>query len=404
MACGSGKTLTSYWVYKLLNLTRTVIFVPSLYLLSQFYSDWVKQSYAENVPIKYLLIGSDADVDEEVKYKSNGLILFTDQKSIKKYIENCDTKLVIICTYQSSDKLAEACEQEIQFDFAIFDEAHKTIGQVNKQFTMMLTNKHLIIKKRLFMTATPKMYNGDVDNDEIISMDNRKFYGEKLFTYNTGNAITDKKLVDYQVLTIYAKNKDIKKDIKENNLIKLKNEFVDTEANYLGIILVLLKKIHDGTCKHLISYHNKVKRVIKFKEFLTKINKLLYGQDIFIESLDVSTSIAKRAKIINEFTKSPVGILCSSRVLNEGVNIPIVDSICFVDPRFSTIDIVQCIGRALRLHPDKKMAHVIVPTFIDDFNDEFDKSVYENIIRILKSLKTTDNEVGEYFKLKCIEK
>jgi predicted helicase len=399
MACGSGKTLTAYWIDKKLFNKKTVVFVPSLYLLSQFYADWVNQSYAENRQIKYLLVGSDADVDEETKYKSNGLFLYTDPKAIRKFIKNTDGKLVIISTYQSSDKLAEACG-DIEFDFGFFDEAHKTAQQVNKKFSMMITNKHMMIRRRLFMTATPKIYSGDLDNDKIISMDNKKFYGDKIFTYNTGQAIEDKKLVDYQVLSIYAKNKDIEKDIKKNKLVKYKEEFVDEEANYLAIILVLLKKIHDGTCKHMITYHNKVKRAIKFRDFLIKINKLLYEDEIFVDSLDGSTSMGKRTKIIREFVNSAKGVICSARVLNEGINIPIVDSVCFVDPRFSTIDIVQCIGRALRLYPGKELAHIIVPTFINDFDDEFDKNVYGNVIQILKALKTTDNGVIEYFRLR----
>jgi superfamily II DNA or RNA helicase len=400
MACGSGKTLTAYWIDNAMLNKKTIVFVPSLYLLSQFYTDWVNQSYAEKIHIKYLLIGSDADVDEETKYKSNGLFLHTDPKEIKKYIKNVDSKLVIISTYQSSNKLAEACK-DISFDFAFFDEAHKTVGQINKKFTMMLTDQHLVIKKRLFMTATPKIYSGDLDSEEIISMDNKKFYGEKIFTYNTGQAIADKKLVDYQVLTIYAKNSDIEKDIKNNKLIKYKDEFVDKEANYLGIILVLLKKIHDGTCRHMITYHNRVKRATKFRNFLVKISDLLYDEKIFVDSLDGSTTMGKRTKIIKEFINSPRGVICSAKVLNVGVNIPIVDSVCFVDPKFSTIDIVQCIGRGLRLYPGKELANIIVPTFIDDFNDEFDKNVYGNVIRILKALKTTDDGVVEYFKMKA---
>ena len=62
--------------------------------------------------------------------------------------------------------------------------------------------------------------------------------------------------------------------------------------------------------------------------------------------------------------------LSSARVLNEGVNIPIIDSVCFIDPRTSTIDIVQCCGRAFRLHERKNMAKIFVPTIIDDINNQ----------------------------------
>jgi len=401
MACGTGKTLTSYWINNKLFNKKTVIFVPSLYLLSQFYSDWVNQSYAEKNKIHYILIGSDADVDEEIKYKSNGLILNTDPKSIRQYIKSIapQDKLVVISTYQSADKLAEAC-RGIEFDFSIFDEAHKTVGQADKKFNLMLTNKYLQIKKRMFMTATPKIYNGDLDAEDIISMDNKNIYGHNVFTYDTSEAIRDKRLVDYQVISLYAKNADIVKAIKTNKLVKFQDEF-DADANYVGIIIILLKKIHDNTCKHLITYHNKVSSARKFAEILETINNLLYNDEILVGHLNGSTSMTKRTKIIKDFALSKKAILCSARVLNEGVNIPVVDSVCFVDPRFSTIDIIQCIGRSLRLHEGKNMAHIIVPIFINNFEDNFDKDAHGNVIRILKSLKNTDSGVIEYFKMRA---
>ena len=98
MACGSGKTLTSYWIDSGLSNSKTVVFVPSLNLLSQFYSALVNQSYAENKKIRYLLIGSDADVDEAIKYKPNDLILYIDPKFIKELfrIKNYETKCMNI--------------------------------------------------------------------------------------------------------------------------------------------------------------------------------------------------------------------------------------------------------------------------------------------------------------------
>lgn len=400
MACGTGKTFTSYLIDKNLMNKKTVIFVPSLYLLSQFYSDWINQSYAENIKINYLLVGSDADIDDEVKYKSNGLILFTDPKQIRKYIGDFfNEKLVVICTYQSADKLAEACKNII-FDLGILDESHKTTGQLNKKFSMMLTDKYLTIRKRLFMTATPKIYKGNFLKEKVVSMDNQKFYGEKIYTFNTGSAIEQKRLVDYQILSIYAKKSDIERDIRKNKLIKINDEFVEGEANYLGTILILLKKIHDGTCHHMICYHNTVKRAKNFRDFLHIVNDLLYQENLFVESLDGSNSMSTRKKFIKGFVKSTKGILCSAKVLNEGINIPIVDGICFVDSRFSTIDIVQCIGRSLRLYNGKNLAHIIVPTFIKNFDDNFDNDVYGNIIQILKAMRSTDNGIIEYFKLR----
>lgn len=399
MACGTGKSLTAFWIDQLFQHKITVVFVPSLYLLSQIYIEWVKESYAENTKISYILIGSDVDVESEVTEKINGIYSTTDVIEIKQQIEkHKQNKIVIICTYQSSEKLQEACK-DIVIDFAIFDEAHKTVGQVNKKFTSMISDDNIKINKRLFMTATPKIYSSSDDN--IISMDNEEYYGRKIYVYNTGQAITDRILVDYQIISIIAQNKDIEEDILKNKLVQLKTAFNAEESHYLGTILLILKKIHDGTCNHLVTYHNRVDKGVKFADFLEKVNNILYAdKKIYVSSLDGKYSMDKRKKIIKEFVKNEKGILCSARVLNEGVNIPIIDGICFVDARFSTIDLVQCIGRGLRIHGKKKICSVLIPTFIENLNDEFDNKIYGSLIRILKALKESDKGIVEYFEMK----
>jgi len=410
MACGVGKTLLSYWLDSKMNNKKTIIFVPSLQLLSQFYSDYVNQNYAENRKFDYLLIGSDADINEDTKQKTDGLILSIDPKQIRKHILNKTVfekdnkeyifkqKLVIICTYQSADKLIEA-SKDIEYDFGIYDEAHKTVGNSDKMFGLTLYNKKIHIKKRFFMTATPKIYNGKFDDEEIVSMSNTKIYGKKLYTYNTGRAISEKRLVDYQILSIISTNTHVQKDIKTNKLVNIHNKMNNLPANYLGCILILLKKIHDGTISHLITYHNKIIHSKEFSKYLNKINKILYPSEeqIYIEYLDGKHSMTYRNKVIKCFTEHTKSIICSSRVLNEGVNILAVDSVCFVDVRLSTIDIIQCIGRSLRLYKDKKRAYIIVPTFITNIDDEYDNEKYGNLIRILKALKNTDDGVLDYF-------
>lgn len=399
MACGSGKTLTSYWVDKNLNNKKTVIFVPSLLLLSQFYQDWINQSYAENININYILIGSNADIDEEVKFKSNGIFLETDANIIKKLVNKfSNDKIVIICTYQSSDKLISVSDN-IKYDMIISDESHKLVGKSNKKFSLILFDENIKAAKRLFMTATPKIYIGNSDEENVISMDDEKYYGEEIFFYNTGQAIQDYKLVDYQLITILTQNKDIHNDLEKNKLLTFKNEFQEKESNYLALILIILKNLHNNTYSHLVTYHSTINRSKKFAEFLYKINNILYKDNIYVESLDGSFSMSKRKQIIRNFVGNKRAIICSARVLNEGVNIPIIDSVCFVDARFSTIDIVQCIGRGLRLYEGKKICSVIVPIIINDINDAFDNKNYGNIINILKSLNSTDNGIKEYFQL-----
>jgi len=153
------------------------------------------------------------------------------------------------------------------------------------------------------MTATPKV--SLKDDDDIVSMKDEYIYGKQIFKYNTGQAINDKKLVDYQIISIYAENKRIEQDIKKNKLVSFKKEFTDEEANYLGSIIIILNKIHDGSCNHMITYHNNIVRAQKFAEYLIKLNGLLYpGKDIFVDSLDGAVSMSKRKKVIDKYVKA----------------------------------------------------------------------------------------------------
>lgn len=407
--CGSGKTITSYWLSRELYCVNTVIFVPSLLLLSQFFSEWAYETIANKECIEFLLIGSDYDNDLDDKYKNklDNIMLTTDEETIKNKLENTDD-IIVICTYQSAKILMDVCKKiNYVFDFGIYDEAHKTVGQINKKFAKIVSDKNFKIHRKLFMTATPKIYNGSLDDDKIISMDNVGLYGECIDTYNFYKAIEDKRLCDYKILTIHTSNTFIEQTINDNQLVSIKNNynFDELQSLYLASAITIFKCFEKHDCKHMITYHNSIKRSQDFAKLLSDINKLYYKLDIFIDSIDGNTSIFNRMSTLRHFEKSKLGIICSARVLNEGVNIPIIDSECFIDPRSSTIDLIQCIGRAVRLYPGKTTAKIIVPILSDDISDEnIDKDKYGNVVRILKSLSTTDEGIKEYFVLKSQNK
>lgn len=164
--------------------------------------------------------------------------------------------------------------------------------------------------------------------------------------------------------------------------------------------------MHEGVFNHLVTYHNKVSRAKEFAKYLNIVNKLVYGEDddMFVTSIDGSDSMRVRKNTIREFTKAKKSIVCSSRVLNEGINIPIIDSVCFVDPRISISDIIQCIDRCLRLYNGKTKAYIIVPIFADNLEGNHDKHTFDGIIKILKALKEADSDIEEYFQLRTAGK
>ena len=103
---------------------------------------------------------------------------------------------IVFTTYQSSTKLAAAARRaRIEFDLAILDEAHKTVGVHSKTFATLLSDQKIKIRRRVFMTATERVFRGD--RSDVLSMDNEKDYGARFFQLSFKEAIKQKIITDY---------------------------------------------------------------------------------------------------------------------------------------------------------------------------------------------------------------
>ena len=405
MACGSGKSLLSYWIaLKSCIKVRPVVsrkicvLVPSLQLMSQIYETW-----AENfMGCKYLLIGSDAEIKEDY---DSGLMLSTSVEEIKKYlIKYSKFNVVIISTYHSSSRLVEACkESKTEIDFCIYDEAHRTVGKVERDFSVMLTDE-IVIKKRLFVTATDKAYKSNDDDTKVLSMDDEKIYGKIIHIYSMKTAIEDGTLTDYKIVAPVITGDIFKKLAIENKLVVDENiSEKPLMFRYYMTSYLIIRAIKEYKINHMLTFNNINKDSKLFYGILTK---MLKHEKIECETfyLTGESSMTKRNKTIRDFTKCEMAIICSARIFNEGVDIPIVDSICFVDNRNSTVDIVQSVGRPLRLHEKKIMAYIIIPT-ITDFKTKDDvlegvDGDFAAVKSVLRAIGTTDERLVEEFILK----
>lgn len=412
IACGVGKTLMSYWVWQQMNPKIALIGVPTLHLLTQFFKEWAYESTANGWEIQFLLIGSDAEIREE-EYQNNGILLTTNETEIEdklRYFMNLTNKnLVIITTYQSANKLSLAAGKlKITFNLGIIDEAHKTCQQKDSKFTFLLDDNNLKIDKRLFMTATPRIYKtikqNDTDDtdDNIVSMDNEKWYGKEIYKYSIRQGIDAGFLCPYQIMTLFTEDAYIDTSIKENNIVKT-GALENISSYYMATAIMIIKAFQNHDCNHLVTYHNTNANSKSFVKILTNLIKT-FELDIVVLRMDGETTMKTRTSIINAFTGHPKCILASARILNEGVNVPVIDSVCFVDKRDSTIDITQCIGRALRLFPKKMLAKVIVPYVISNINGLTSNDYFPQLISIIKSLSESDEAIKEYFRFKNTDK
>ncbi|ATZ80338.1 DEXDc helicase [Bodo saltans virus] len=377
MACGTGKTKTTQYIDKIMNNILTLILVPSLYLLSQIYKEWSIENFGEK--IKYILIGSDLENDDNYEKIP---FLSTNETEITEQLKNIDGKTIIISTYQSCERLKTGLKNK-EIDLIVFDEAHRTVGE--SKYSCAIFNENIKAKKRLFVTATPKIYTkvDDCDTDDgVISMDNDKLYGKMIYEYQIGQAIDDKRLTPYEIHMLYISDEQIKKYIGKNVTV----DGTTYNFHYIATAMLIDKMIWNNQINHLFTYHASVKNSKNFANLLNDITYL-----IEMNHIDGSMNAKKKRDLISTFEEKKRAILTSVRVLNEGVNIPIADSVCFVEGRTNGIDIIQCIGRILRLYKGKEKAKIIIPILEENVKN----SKFDDLMRVIKNLNNYDYHVKE---------
>lgn len=403
--CGSGKSLTGYWITEALGSHSTLIAVPSLSLVKQTLEVYLREIVANEIDVKWLCICSDEGIgkDSEVLVKTQdiGVPCLTDSDYISQWLDtNRNERTIIFTTYQSGRIIAEVSKKlKFKFDVGIFDEAHKTVGSKNKVFSHLLFEKNIGIEKRIFMTATERFYSGK--KDEIISMNDVAVYGETFAYMSFKEAIEQELLTDYKLITIDIKKAEIADFIKENNLVQLNDKWKkDTEARSLASMLAMRKAMKRININHVVSFHSSIEKAKRYRDLQGHITDN-YGYEP-IDTYTVSGKIptAKRNTIIQEFTNSRRALITNARCLTEGIDVPNIDCIVFADPRKSKVDIVQALGRALRKKKGKEWGHVILPVVYDNETKEIDNDSYSEILSIVGSLASNDERIVEYFKSK----
>lgn len=215
MACGSGKSLSAYWIAQKLQSKTILIAVPSLALIKQTLEVWTRESVANNIDINWLAVCSDdtvSQIDDDIftsSTKDLGIDVSTDIDYISNWLQSTEHNITIIfTTYQSGKVITEASQKaNITYDLGIMDEAHKTVGLKDSLFSHLLFDENISISKRLFMTATERRYKGS--SDEIASMENIELYGEdfEVLTFKEALESNPPILCDYKIIAMMVTKK-----------------------------------------------------------------------------------------------------------------------------------------------------------------------------------------------------
>ena len=401
--CGSGKSLTGFWMMEKLNAKSTVVAVPSLSLVKQTLEVYLKQVVAKNKNVKWLCICSDEGIgksDDVVTYTRDLPVpCTTDPDYIKKWLkENKNDNIIIFTTYQSGRLIAEASKSlKFTFDLGIYDEAHKTVGKNENLFSYLLFEENISVKHRIFMTATERFYRGI--RDDVLTMDDPDDYGDVFCHMSFKEAIEEDLLTDYKIITIEVKKDEIAAFIKDNNLVKSNAKWgKENEARSLASMIALRKAMKVLPITNAVSFHSSIERATRNKEVQKHITNTYNYKSIDTYHVSGKLPTTKRNDVVQEFAKSDRALITNSRCLTEGVDVPNIDCIVFADPRKSKVDIVQALGRALRKKDGKDFGYVVLPVIYDHKSHEIDNENFQEILNIVRGLAANDERIIEEFK------
>ena len=412
MACGTGKTLTSLRIAE--NLAgpggRVLYLVPSLALMSQTLHTWHQQS---KLPLRSYAVCSDSQIGRKKKRKGawdEDAIQMSDiemqippttkadRLAERAGTENREAMTVVFSTYHSLP-----CIQEAQaghglspFDIAICDEAHRTATRDDSVFALIHDENAIRVHRRLFMTATPKVYReavlesrtnteqtNKIEEDSVLySMNKTEHYGDMLYEYRFSQALRDGHLSDYQVVVLCIPERQTVEAYAESPT----NAILDIAAatKFIGIWRILTgldesDVIHrDRPLQKVIAYCQTIadsKAVVQeFNQAITNYrnsfvppNRAENPNEIVADHVDGSFGAVRRNELLNWLDTPPESathMLSNVRCLSEGLDVPDLDAVVFMHPRKSQIDVVQAVGRVMRKAEGKKMGYVILPVVI----------------------------------------
>ncbi|MGX7078481.1 restriction endonuclease [Globicatella sanguinis] len=438
MAPGTGKTYTSMVIAERLaekkdGPFRVLYLVPSIQLLSQSLKGWSSDTKYSMDTIavcsdRKVIKKSGSNELEDIAAADIGYPATTNYEKLLKYqkdIEGTSAKgnmLVVFSTYQSIDVIIEAQKHGFyEFDLIIADEAHRTTGATltgedDSHFVKVHKNSNIKAHKRLYQTATPRIYGENAhqkaDDKSVLlyDMDSEEIYGKELFYLGFGEAVHRGILSDYKVMVLVVDESMVQKEMQHVFADKNNELQFDDVTKIIGTWNGLLKRKNNSNelygvpMKRAIAFTGTIQKSKDItqmyqyiiNEFVSDINASnAYSVDI--RHADGSMNALEKNKKIDwlkdEVPENSVKILSNARFLTEGVDVPDLDAVLFLQPRRSEIDIAQAVGRVMRNSVNKEYGYVILPIGVPEgisakqvLDDNEKYSVVWDILNALRSI------------------
>lgn len=441
MACGTGKTITALRLTEELLQSkgqaggRILFLAPSIALVGQSMREWANQS---KMPMECAVVCSDAkasNVDEDTWESSLRDLPYpasTDPETVFAQMREVDpdSLSVIFSTYQSIQVVSDAQKKGLPaFDLIICDEAHRTTGMVEQgkqdeasEFVKVHDNTIVNGKKRLYMTATPRIYGdravriANADSYIVSSMDDESVFGPEFYHLSFGRAIDENLLTDYKVIALTVPQ-DTVSEVYQRAMVEEGDGFDVTEsARIIGCWKGMLDQGEkDGhKLKNAVAFCSTIaeskrmsdyfKRTVDaYIDFEKEQGTHLPEFRCKIEHVDGTMDSNTRRERLHWLEQTESGedaacrILSNARCLAEGVDVPSLDAVIFLQPKKSQIDIIQAVGRVMRRFEGKQFGYIILPIVIpagmtaEQALD--DNETYAVVWEVLKALRSHDERL-----------
>lgn len=465
LPCGTGKSVVGLWIAEQ-NVGRggnVLILVPSIALVSQILREWYLQK-SPDVPPRYITVCSDSKAareSEDADIIDVAIPPTTDPQKLASELKLSfpDHMTCVFSTYQSLPQIVKAQEMGApDFDLVICDEAHRTTikttkniadyGNEEKAFQLVHNTERLRADRRLFMTATPKVFADKNEGDtwgQIVDMENKEKFGPRVFEMGFGAAIEKKLLSDYRVLVIAVDDTTDYANLIETTSRNLNEQQVQqligcwdamADPNSHGITperpAGVVNPDRDlRPINRAIAFTRTIQQSKNAEEYWLKIvqdfeslykhsynryeqgkkEEGLPGHAAFMDVRHISGKMnaLERGELLNWLREAEppqpgadtCKILANARCLNEGVDVPALDGIIFLSPKKSQIDIVQAVGRVMRRHENKEIGYVVIPVLVPKgktatAEDVIESSRWNDVWQVLKALRAHDERVNTW--------
>ena len=325
---------------------RILVLLPSLALLRQTLHEWLRETHLPS--LAYLCVCSDPTVKEGIdalatQQSDLDFQVSTDTASVRRFLDAPFAGVkMIFSTYQSASVVGAAMQPGEAFDFAVFDEAHKTAGREGRNFALALDDKNLSIHKRLFLTATPRHYNPQKRDKEgeaqlVFSMDNPEVYGTQIYRLTFAEAARRGIICGYKVIISVITSEMVTNELLSHGEVLVNGDAV--RARQVANQIALSDAIEKYGASKVFTFHKTVKSAASFVANGSE-GVRTHLPDFKTFHVNGSMPTASREREMRDFRAAARAVISNARCLTEGVDVPAVDMVAFLSPRRSLVDIL----------------------------------------------------------------